>query len=248
MGDSYLPSIKLNGDCIPDFLFIKFVHAEDVPKILSGNLRMGSAEDFTKNYKGETGLRNDPDDCLSAAYKADKNIVINLKHGDHVAGQCEINSVLKDRLCLKHPSYLFCMSAITGELFSQGNSWHFDSRVKGLGDKAIIFKNSCEFLHRINNAIQSEGFLQAYPNTGGKCSGFVRYEDFDLYNGSIGPFVKSKTHDFQKEYRLAVIDSRNDIDNYPDALFLEVGDLTDIVALVVDTDELIQQGLQREQL
>ncbi len=135
------------------------------------------------------------------------------------------------------------MSAITSKLFSQDNSLCFDSHVKKLGDKAIIVTNSREFFRRIEIAVQANNFLRAYPGTGGQASGLVQYVDFDSYNGSIGPFVKSKEYSFQNEWRLALVDSRDNLENYPDHLTLRIGDLTDIT-LAVDTDVLIQRGFK----
>jgi hypothetical protein len=160
----------------------------------------------------------------------------------------QVGSVLgiKDRLLsCDHRSYIFSMSAITDCLFNQNNTWCFDQRVRELGDKAVIVTNPLEFVRRINVAIQAKSFLLAYPGTNGQASGLVKYIDYKDYNGPIGPFRKSNEYNFQNEWRLALIDSRDNMPNYLDNYFLEVGALTDI-SFVADTDALIQRGFTLE--
>lgn len=221
---------------------IKFLDAKDVEKVLSGNLKLGSVRKFRIDYKDECGLRHDTDEFVSASYVADQNTNIVIEIEGKSIGTA---SKIKNRLSYDDRSYIFSMSAITDNLLNQNTSWHFDSRVINLGNQAIIITDPCEFLHRVNSAIQLQTFLNSYTGSNGQASGLVEYIDFDKYNGTVGPFRKSNKYDFQKEWRLALVDSRDEVTHYPDCHFLEVGDLKDI-SLVADTDFLVQRGFTLE--
>jgi len=223
-------------------ILIKFLDAKDVKKVLGGNLKMGSVKKYREEYKEEAGLRHDNNEFCDHSFVADQNIDIIIQYKGHQVGEA---SEIKNRLNFDQRSYIFSMSAITNCLFIKNNTWCFDNRVQKLGDKAILIKDPYEFVRRIKIAIQAEPFLLAYPGTDGRCSGLVEYIDFDTHSGPIGPFRKSKEYDFQKEWRLGLIDSRNDMPIYLDYHFLEVGDLSDI-SFAVDTNTLIHPGFTLE--
>lgn len=227
---------------------IKFLKTDKdvnvVEKVLRGNFKMGSVRQFREDYKEEAGLRNDNDEFCDHSFVANQNIDIIIQDKGRQVGNI---SAIKGRLLsCDHRSYIFSMSAITDCLFSQNKTWCFDQRVRELGDQAVIVTNPHEFMRRINVAIQAESFLLAYPGTNGQASCLMKYIDYKDYNGSIGPFRKSNEYDFQNEWRLALIDSRDNMPSYPDNYFLEVGDLTDI-SFAVDTDALIQRGFTLEE-
>lgn len=224
------------------FTLIKFLDEKDVSKVLSGSLKMGSVERYRNEFEREEYLeylRGDRDEFCSNSYAVSSKIDIVVTHEGSPIGR--VKGGVKDRLCLDSRSYVFSMSAITNLLFARNGAWFFDQKVRKLGDQAILVTNPDEFMRRIDVAIQREQFLQAYPSTRGQASGLVEYINFDKHNGPVGPFRKSKSYGYQKEWRLALIDSREELKTYPDNRFLEVGDIRDIT-FVDRTEALIKKG------
>jgi hypothetical protein len=215
---------------------IKFLDGVHTKKVLNGNLKMGSVKRFREAHEKDTGLRNDNNEFLSYTFSAGPDFEIIIEHNT-----CPVGRIFKmsDRLDLDNRCYLFSMSAITLSLFDDSDRWCFDSRVSQLGDKAIIVTEPDEFERRIRAVLKHHPFLIAYPETDRQTSGLIEYINLDYHNGFVGPFRKSKEYEFQREWRFALIDSRDNA-YYPDSIFLDIGDLTDI-AFVVDTQNLINK-------
>jgi hypothetical protein len=114
---------------------------------------------------------------------------------------------------------LFCLFAITspidGVIFPQEYPW--------FGDSILLFKNTEEFLSRLQRAaaeqhLRGEGRL-------------VTYYDENAYSGRTGRFMKSSRYSHQKEYRLT-------LETGKDCPFVfDVGELTDITSEILPFDK-----------
>ncbi len=213
---------------------IKFLRSEHVADFIAGRLRMGSAKSFREDYQEELSFRNDNSELLSDHHQP--NFVVITINGHQIGKVC---SPLKVRRCLDHRTYLFCMTAITDSYMEAGNGvQQLPGDLIHLGDKAVLVTDLNAFANRIDEAINEAAHLYAYPDTNEQVTGLVEYVDFETYHGPVGPFRKSQDYAFQMEWRMAFVDGRDDVEDYPDHIWLNVGDLSDIV-FVADTAKLV---------
>jgi len=221
------------GDFPRIYSLIRFFRAEHVEDFRSGHIRLGSVRSYRENYQDEPGKKNDDTEFLSDLHQPDK-VTIEINELQ-LKGIC---SPVKIRRNLDHCSYLLCMSAITDRFLNEHNGvQRFSPDLLALGQKAVFIIHVDEFIRRINEAVLKTDHFFSYPEADGRISGLVEYVDFNSYHGQIGPFRKSYEYAFQLEWRVALVYVWDDIGPYPDHIFLEVGDLSDIMS-TVDSSEL----------
>ncbi len=211
---------------------IKFIMREHVSSFRSGRIRMGSVRSYREQYEQDAGGRNDPREHLGTILQPDRiRMDINGILIEGLAAPVEIRPDTDDI------SYLLCLTAITDHsLNAAGGILKSDPELLHLGDAAVIVQNVDQFQKRLKAGICATGFLRSHVGQNRRASGLVEYVDFSAYHGDLGPFKKSKDFAFQQEWRLALAASREE--PRADHLFLEIGDLSDVTAVMDSADVL----------
>lgn len=114
---------------------------------------------------------------------------------------------------------LFCVYAVTDESFHCLD----DQRLKEFGDAALVMTDGDEFLARLRQKLNAEGFLHD--------SDLVKYVDLESHEGEMGPFGKLSSYSYQSELRILVHAKRSG------PLKLLLGDISDI-SFLFSMDEL----------
>jgi hypothetical protein len=99
-----------------------------------------------------------------------------------------------------------------------------DERILKWGDSLACITNGNEFGRRVETAARCAGVKLGRRS-------LVQYVDEKTYHGEMGPFRKFSTHDYQREYRIAITADTGE------PYRLMVGDLSDI-AFIGKTSEL----------
>jgi hypothetical protein len=217
---------------------IRFLPAEYVEDFQFGHLRLGSVKSYRENYEGNPGKRNDDAEFLAHLFQPNQVVV---KFNEYLI--TDICGPIEIRQNFEHRSYLLCMSAITDRFLNAGNgARRLSPELVKMGPKAVIVTHVNEFKRRIKEAVLKTSYLLAYPGTGDRIAKLVEYVDFNSLHGQVGPFRKSRKCEFQLEWRVAVVDAREAM-AYPDHIWLEVGDISDIT-FVIDSSTFLESVIK----
>lgn len=127
---------------------------------------------------------------------------------------------------------IFSTYAITDELVSKTDI--IDKRCAGLGDTILIITKPITFLKRVQQALESK-------NIEYKCD-FVKYYDEHSYEGDLGFFYKPNHYTHQSEYRICIMNDKDE------PYILTIGSIADISQICdISALENIRFGT-REQL
>ena len=227
MGDSEGNILIEEGPEPRIFSLIKFLRAEHVEDFRSGRLRLGSVESYRERHQDDSGRRNDDAEFLAHFFQPD-NVIVEL-NGYRIGDIC---APIEIRMNFEHRSYLLCMSSVTDRFLNSGcGVQKLSPDLVSLGQNAVIVYHVEEFKRRIKEAVLKIGYLKGYPDSDNRIAKLVEYVDFASFDGRVGPFRKSDEYSFQLEWRVAVVDVRETI-AYPDHIWLEVGDISDITSTV----------------
>lgn len=210
---------------MPEIILMKYGSKKHMKSFIeNGQLCMNSMNYFHK-IEGDA-LRHDPYEGLASIKQMKSGV---LKRVNPETGKDEeIASITKATIRESNSNIeylnLFCMFAVDIEdrssiCFSE----YVDDRVwKEFGDSLVIILDLDEFISRFKIAAEKEGVHVKF--------GLVKYEDFDTYEGDVGPFIKSHAYSYQKEARFVALNKN------PERLFLNVGPINDIARLLDATD------------
>lgn len=220
---------------------IKFVEKDCyVCDFRAGKLRLGQVSSYRTRYEQEAGKRHDKAE-FADIYSEMASVKVFLGGTNIYIG--EGSGSIQARRNLDSQAYVFCMTAVTDAHLENGQMHHVPrGDLISLGDYAIIVTDHREFVRRVHAEIVCNAFLQTHPDLNGEYCGLVEYVDFKKHRGYLGPLRKSIEFSFQDEWRIILIDSRNDTATR-DHLWLKIGDLTDITTCV-ETAYLLRMGFR----
>ena len=210
---------------MPEILLMKYGSKKHMKSFLeNGQLCMNSMN-FFHEVKGDA-LRHDPYEGL-VSIKHMKNGILKLVNPETGKDE-EIESVTKATIRESNSNIeylnLYCMFTADIEGHSSLSfSDYVDERVwKDFGDSLVIIFDLYEFISRIMIAAEKKRIHVKF--------GLVQYKDFEIYEGDIGPFIKSHRYSYQKEARFVAFNQN------PERLFLNIGPINDIAKLLDAAD------------
>lgn len=210
---------------MPEIILMKYGSKEHIKSFIeNGQLCMNSMNYFHE-VEGDV-LRHDPYEGL-VSIKHMKNGI--LKRVNPETGEDEdIASITKATIRESNSNIeylnLFCMFAVDIEgRSSLSFSEYVDESVwKDFGDSLVIILDIDEFISRIKIAAEKERIHVKF--------GLVEYKNFEIYEGDIGPFIKSHRYSYQKEARFVAFNKKSE------RLFLSIGPINDIAKLLDASD------------
>ena len=210
---------------MPEIILMKYgLKAHMKSFVDNGQLCMNSMNYFHE-IEGDA-LRYDPHEGLVSIKQMKDGILrkINPETGKNEKIATITKATIRETSFNVQYLNLFCMFALNIERLSSLNlAEYVDRRVwRNFGDSLVIILNADKFLSRIKIAAERERVYVKF--------GLVQYEDFKVYEGNVGPFVKNQNYSYQKEARLVAINRK------PERLFLNVGPINDIAMLLNASD------------
>lgn len=214
---------------MPEIILMKYGSKEHMRSFIDSGLLCMNSMNYFHEVEGDL-LRHDPYEGLVSIKHVKNGILkrVNPETGENE----EIASITKATIRESNSNIeylnLFCMFAAEIEgRSSLSFSEYVDERVwKDFGDSLVMILDLDEFISRIKIAAEKEGIHVKF--------GLVEYKDFEIYEGGIGPFIKSHKYSYQKEARFVAFNKNSE------RLFLNIGPINDIAKLLnaSDTPEL----------
>jgi len=210
---------------VPEIILMKYGSKKHMKSFLeNGQLCMNSMNYFHE-VEGDA-LRHDPYEGLVSIKHMKNGILkrVNPETGENE----EIASITRATIRESNSNIeylnLFCMFAVDIEGHSSLSfSEYVDERVwKDFGDSLVMILDLDEFISRIKISAEKEGIHVKF--------GLVQYKDFEIYEGDVGPFIKSHKYSYQKEARFVALNQKSE------RLFLNIGPINDIAKLLDASD------------
>lgn len=210
---------------MPEIILMKYGSKKHMKSFLeNGQLCMNSMNYFHE-VEGDA-LRHDPYEGLVSIKHMKNGILkrVNPETGENE----EIASITRATIRESNSNIeylnLFCMFAVDIEGHSSLSfSEYVDERVwKDFGDSLVMILDLDEFISRIKISAEKEGIHVKF--------GLVQYKDFEIYEGDVGPFIKSHKYSYQKEARFVALNQKSE------RLFLNIGPINDIAKLLDASD------------
>lgn len=194
--------------------FDKVEHAEE---FLSGKIRMMSLEYYRKKEADGNGRK----DKYEGAQKLWQGEHTKVKIGDiEISGKDGLLSIVLRSNEHEQDTKICCCTLL--DINESGIN--IESIKKFNLPYCIIFTNPDEFLLKYKKAAQGLNWR----------TGKVSFFDDKTYNGDLNEFMKSKSFEWQNEFRLALTKNENN------PFYLEIGDIHSIAQLY-KTEELIEK-------
>lgn len=188
-------------------ILIKILPDQFLDDFLDGSIYLNTY-DFFKNLDGSDQVRSDPYEGVDECWQIE-SLHIADKEGNWVpiGG---IKSPATYRAPNKVKSNILCLYSYTDR-----KDDHFDERNLGFGNVAVIIKDLKEFIHRMKISATAEG-KEIYQ-------GPITYVDKNTYHGTMGPFKKFSSLNYQNEFRFWLTGGNGE------ACRLNIGCIRDIV-------------------
>ncbi|WP_206668834.1 hypothetical protein, partial [Stutzerimonas nosocomialis] len=216
------------------FFVAKFLEKKYLEEFLCGRLHLSAAQYFRNLEDKENPGRPDRFECVDHMWQSDQVAV--LINGHEVGGITGPILATQERF----PCYIFCLTAVTTRWVTE-RPQRLDARLAKFGEVCVTIEGDQikKFFDRIKTAIDSSSNLYAIDGSNGRCAGLVDYVD-KSFHGAIGPFRKLAHLSYQKEWRIAVMDTKSSPEPF---IKLDIGDIRNICN-IWDTSVILSSDIK----
>ncbi len=209
-------------------LLIKFGEKQHMERLIShGEVHLKHVGHFTKLEQDEQ--RGDINEGVTSMWPLDgATISMKDENGELKEVGTVTSGTARERSQNLENANLYCLFYLELPINQTLNLSHqiSENSWSGFGDSAVIIYDTPEFLNRLELSVKKEGYEISRK--------LIGYKDLSSHFGQLDPFIKDLQYSHQQEFRV-LLWKLPPKDN-PAAITLELGDLSDICALVSTKD------------
>jgi len=211
-------------------IFIKFGTKEHLLKLQKDGLLHCRPLNYFKDIE-DNNLRGDKFETVVELIYI-KNPLLQIKPASDPSAEYKSIPITKAQIVYYRTDdfgNLFCLHAINVLEKEEGEIFSIDKRNKKFGDHFLMITDTSEFIERLQKSLLENNLNYEHD--------LVKYFELAKYKGKKTVFNKDMIYEYQKEFRLFIHNTTNQIIEF------KIGDLSDISVLYPSTiaDTLIMK-------